>query len=152
MRIDLGTATDLGAVGLYGANAATQQELFTVFLSQDGTTWTQAAVDFAAANTSSATNAALDFSNSGLAERTQFQLGYDADQTKNGVVLGDGVTTFQQTCFVTPLSTNFAYIAFASTQNARYIKFVTYGNNSAGNPTFSNIAELAAFGPNTIVG
>jgi hypothetical protein len=155
-KIDLGSATDLGAVGIAGANPTIHRLFFKVFLSSDGITWRQVAVDFPAAYTIATTNATLDFLNNGYADNRQLCLGYDAVTTdRNTRVYGDG-SSFQLSCFETNLYssdnvTKLGIVAFAQTQNARYIRFTTYGNDAAdSNYTFSNLTEVAAFGPNTV--
>jgi hypothetical protein len=156
IRINLGAATDLGAVGLGGANPVTQGLYFNVYLSSDGTTWRQAAVDFPAAYTVPTTSANLNFSNNGYVDHTLLTLGYDPTVgSKTGMVIA-GPNTFQQSCFVTSTFASVAdaklgIVAFAETQNAQYIKITMYGNSSVGTSSFTNVAEIAAFGPNTVL-
>jgi hypothetical protein len=155
LTVDLGTPTNLGAVGIGGGNPTTQSLVFKIFLSLDGTTWTQAAQDFAAAYTEATTSANLNFASSGYVSRTFPNPGFD---DPIGVAVLSPGGTFDQTCFLTGrfgtvADAKLGIVAFAQTQNARYIRWTLYGNDGAeATSGLSNTSELAVFGPNSIAG
>jgi hypothetical protein len=150
---DLGTPTDVGAIGVCGGNPTSQTIYFNAYVSNDKVTWYEAAVNVAASRTESKTNAVLNFTNSSCNMRSLFAPHHD---DPIGSIVDPGTdTVLNQKCFVSKQfaaigDATYVYVAFAETQNVRYIKYEFYGNNSSGTHSFSNVMEIGAFGPNVV--